>query len=168
MFRRGRSGPSRGWRWGRDAVCFRRRLGCAGPARGNKGGPVVAAAPRNQARAFPAASPAVSFLPNLLSFGLASVGAGVRRPRARWLPKSPQPEGCRRGSPRPLCPCPRFASGRAVGRCHRSGISGKQVADRECVTGVYLLWVWFFFFFPSCSHGVQRQSGCSSAKARTR
>lgn len=127
-------------------MCFRRRLGCAGPARGNKGGPVVAAAPRNQARAFPAASPAVSFLPNLLSFGLASVGAGVRRPRARWLPKSPQPEGCRRGSPRPLCPCPRFASGRAVGRCHRSGISGKQVADRECVTGVYLLWVWFFFF----------------------
>lgn len=25
-------------------------------------------------------------------------------------------------------------------------MSGKQVADRECVTGVYLLW--FGFFFP--------------------
>lgn len=79
-FRRGRSGPSRGWRRGRDAVCFRRRLGCAGPARGNKGGPVVAAAPRNQARAFPAASPAVYPLaqPPFLRSGL----GGGRGPAA--------------------------------------------------------------------------------------
>lgn len=133
--------------------------GCAGPSRGNKGGLAAAAAPRNQARGRPAAA----FLPSVPSLGLAPAGGPVSG--------GPRPGGCRdplspRGaSPRPLCPaspCPRSTPGESCRVVPRLGCLREAGSSPGTPHGCL-----FIMFFPH-SHGVQRQSGCSSAEARTR